>query len=86
MPFGRPTPGWPISRPEAGHPQGIFSGFSYYQLVFFFINIVPLNMEFTPFGWDGNSKRGQQNGDGWIGMTGWGRTEKGQQDEEFERW
>jgi hypothetical protein len=46
-PCRRPTPGWPISRPGVGHPQGVFGGFSYYQLVIVFFNIVPLIKEFT---------------------------------------
>jgi hypothetical protein len=29
-PFGRPAPGWPISCPVAGRPQGVFGGLSYY--------------------------------------------------------
>jgi hypothetical protein len=32
MPFGRPTPGRPISRPGVGHPQCVFGVFSYYEL------------------------------------------------------
>jgi hypothetical protein len=27
MPFRWPTPGWPISRPGVGHPEGIFGVF-----------------------------------------------------------
>jgi hypothetical protein len=46
-PFEWPTPGRPIGRPGVGHPQGVFGGFSYYQLVIRFSNIVPLIMEFT---------------------------------------
>jgi hypothetical protein len=44
-PFGRPTPSRPIGHLGIGHPQGIFGGLSYYLLVIFFFNIVPLIME-----------------------------------------
>jgi hypothetical protein len=47
MPFGRPTPGHPIGHPGVGRPLGVFGDFSYYQLVMFFFNIVPLIMELT---------------------------------------
>jgi hypothetical protein len=47
MPFGRLTPGRPIGHHGLGCPSGVFGGFSYYQLVIFFFNIVPLIMEFT---------------------------------------
>jgi hypothetical protein len=47
MPYRRPTPGWPIGRLVVGCPQGIFRGLSYYLLVIFFFNMVPLIMEFT---------------------------------------
>jgi hypothetical protein len=46
-PIGRPTPGRPIGRPGVGCPMGVFGGFSYYQLVMLFFNIVPLIMEST---------------------------------------
>jgi hypothetical protein len=46
-PFGRKTAGRPIGRPVVGRPQGIFCGFSYYQLVILLYNIVHLIMEFT---------------------------------------
>jgi hypothetical protein len=46
-PFGQPTPGRPIGRPGVGRPLGVFGGFSYYQLVIIFGNIVPLIIEFT---------------------------------------
>jgi hypothetical protein len=49
MHFGWLTPGQPIGRTGVGLPQGIFSGFSYYELVVIFFNIVPLIMEFTLF-------------------------------------
>jgi hypothetical protein len=41
------NPGWPIGRLVVGHPQVIFAGLSYYQLVMTFVIIVPLIMEFT---------------------------------------
>jgi hypothetical protein len=47
MPFGQPTPSRPIGRPEVGRLSGVFGGFSYYQLIVFFFNIVPLIMEFS---------------------------------------
>jgi hypothetical protein len=46
-PFGRPTLSRPIGHQGVGHPQGVFGGLGYYQLVIFFFNIVPLIMEFT---------------------------------------
>jgi hypothetical protein len=44
---GRPDIGRPVGRPGVGRPQGIFGGLSYYKLLIFFFNIVPLIMEFT---------------------------------------
>jgi hypothetical protein len=32
-PFGRPTPGWPISHPGVGHPQGVYGVFTYCKSV-----------------------------------------------------
>jgi hypothetical protein len=46
-PFRQPIPGRPIGRPGYGRPSGLFGSFSYYQLVIFFSDIVPLIMEFT---------------------------------------
>jgi hypothetical protein len=47
MPFGQSAPGRPVGRPGVGRPQGVFGGFSYYQLVILLFNIVPLIMEST---------------------------------------
>jgi hypothetical protein len=46
-PCGRLAPGRLIGQPGVGRPQGVFGGFSYYQLVMIFLNIVPLIMKFT---------------------------------------
>jgi hypothetical protein len=49
MPFGRPTPGWPIGRPGVGRLKGVLCGFSYYSLVIFFFNVVPLTWNSPSF-------------------------------------
>jgi hypothetical protein len=43
-PFGWPTPGRPIGRPGAGHPQVVFGVFSYYQSVMTFLTMVCLTV------------------------------------------
>ena len=40
--FGQPAPSWPNGHPGVGHPQGVFGGFSYYQLVMLLLNMVCL--------------------------------------------
>jgi hypothetical protein len=46
-PCGRPAPGRPIGRPGVGRPLGVIGVFSYYQLIIFISNIVPLIVKFT---------------------------------------
>jgi hypothetical protein len=45
----RPSDGQPPGRPGVGRQNGVFGIFSYYSLVIFFLNVVPLITELTFF-------------------------------------
>jgi hypothetical protein len=44
MPFGQPTPDWPIGRPGVSRSQGVFDVFDHYQLVLSFLNMVCMTL------------------------------------------
>jgi hypothetical protein len=44
-PFGWPTPGRSIGRPEVGHSQDVFGVFFCYELVMLLLNMVCLTVE-----------------------------------------